>query len=195
MKIYNDLEQGTEEWHTVRLGKFTASDAYAIASNGKGLETLCFEKVAEIKTGKTKESYTNGDIDRGKELESLARSSYEVETGIVATQVGFIEEDERVGCSPDGLVEDNGLVEIKCKSDSNYVKYLYDGKIDPAHEWQMQMQMLITGRKWVDYVVFNPNFEKTVSIVRVKRNEESIKALQAGIAKGKETVEKILAKI
>jgi putative phage-type endonuclease len=194
MKAYN-LEQGSEEWFKIRLGKLTASNAQAIAADGKGLETLAFEKVAEIITHKAKPSYTNEDIERGKELEAMARNSYEVETGIVAKQVGFIELDEFTGCSPDGLIGEDGLLEIKCKNDVNFARYLYDGKIDPEHEWQMQMQMLVSGRKWVDYVIFNENFPKTTVIVRVARNEEEIKQLQAGITTGIAKIKEILEKI
>src|SRR5574343_710043 len=129
MKIIN-VTQGTQQWFDCRLGHFTASNAQAIANNGKGLETLVFEKVAEKLTRKQKESYTNPDIDRGHELEGMARSNYEIETGSKVVEVGFCELDEYVGCSPDGFVGDDGLVEIKCKNDANYVKYLYEKKVD-----------------------------------------------------------------
>lgn len=195
MIIHDTLQQGTPEWLTMRLGKFTASDAQAIANNGKGLETLVFEKVAEKMTGKTKDQYTNEDIERGNELEALARNSYELETGIVAKQVGFIELSEWIGCSPDGLIAEDGMLEIKCKNDANYVRYLFDKKIDPAHAWQMQMQMFVAERKWVDYVIFNPNFQKGIQIVRVERNEEDIKKIAEGLKKGEEMAKEILAKI
>jgi exodeoxyribonuclease (lambda-induced) len=192
MKIYTELKQGTPEWLQVRLGKFTASNAQAIASNGKGLDTLVYEKAAELLTGQIKEAYTNTDMERGNALEMLARNSYELETGVIITQVGFIEVDEYEGCSPDGLVKEEGLIEIKCKNDSNFVKFLMDGAIDPAHEWQMQHQLKVTGRQWVDYVLFNPNFKKTTVITRVLRNEEKIKKLEAGITTGKAKLTEIL---
>lgn len=193
--IYNDLEQGTEEWLRVRLGKFTASDAQAISVNGKGLETLVFKKVGEIVTGKIKESFSNGDMERGKELEELARNAYELETGIVVLRVGFLEKSKRVGCSPDGLIGEDGMQEIKCKDDANYARYKFERKIDPEHYWQMQFQMLVSGRKWVDYVVFNPNFPTTIIIERVERNEADIEKLRLGLENGIEQVEKVLAKI
>lgn len=194
MKLHN-TPQGTDEWFKLRLGKFTASNAQAIANDGKGLETLCFEKVAELKTGKAKESYTNEDIERGKTLEEMARNSYELETGIVAKQIGFVEATEFIGCSPDGLIDEDGLLEIKCKNDANFVKYLYDKKIDPAHVWQMQMQMYVCERDWCDYVIFNENFEKTTIIVRVKRDPEAILKIGEGLLKGQEKVKEILSKI
>lgn len=195
MKIH-DVEQGTDEWHKLRLGKFTASDAQAIATNGKGLETLCFEKVAEIVTGKFKDPYTNGDMERGHELEEMARNSYEIETGIVVKRIGFVELTTRIGCSPDGTIDDDGMQEIKCPNDANFAKYAYFKKVDPAHYWQMQMQLHVMDRKWVDYVIFNPNFnEKPVLIERVVRNDEDIKKLVAGLDKGVKFVDEVLAKI
>lgn len=188
MKIYEELKQGTPEWLAVRIGKLTASDAQAIASNGKGLETLVFEKVAEIMTGKPKDSYTSTDMERGNELEAMARNAYELETGRLVKQVGFIELDERVGCSPDGMVEEDGLAEIKCKNDSNFVRFIFDNKIDPAHEWQMQYQMWVTGRKWVDYVLFNPNFKNPIIITRVMRDEAKIAKIEIGVESAKKQI-------
>jgi predicted phage-related endonuclease len=188
MKIYEELKQGTPEWLAVRIGKLTASDAQAIASNGKGLETLVFEKVAEIMTGKPKDSYTSTDMERGNELEAMARNAYELETGRLVKQVGFIELDERVGCSPDGMVEEDGLAEIKCKNDSNFVRFIFDNKIDPAHEWQMQYQMWVTGRKWVDYVLFNPNFKNPIIITRVLRDEAKIAKIEIGVESAKKQI-------
>jgi predicted phage-related endonuclease len=192
MKIYNELKQGTPEWLQVRLGKFTASDAQAIASNGKGLETLVYKKAAEVMTGQMKDQYSNADMERGNLLEALARNSYELEKGVIVTQVGFVELDEKVGCSPDGLVGEDGLLEIKCKDDSNFVKFIFDSNIDPAHDWQMQMQMLVTGRQWVDYVLFNPNFKKSTIITRVLRNDAKITKIEGGLVMGKDKLAEIL---
>ncbi len=193
--IIHNFEQGTPEWFAVRLGKLTASNAQAIASNGAGLDTLVFEKVAELMTGKMKESYTNVDIERGNELEKMARNSYELETGIIVTQVGFVEQDEFVGCSPDGLIAEDGLQEIKCKNDANFARFLYDKKIDTEHMWQMQMQLSITGRKYVDYSLFNPNFPKPLIITKVLRDEVAIAKINAGILTGVAKIKSILEKI
>jgi len=195
MKIY-DFKQGTPDWFKIRLGKLTASNAQSIANNGIGLDSLVYEKVAEILTGKQKEEYTNEDIERGHELEAMARNSYELErAGELVKEVGFIEQDNYIGCSPDGLVGDKGLFEVKCKDDKNFVKYLYDKKIDPAHDWQMQMQMLVTNREWCDYVVFNPNFNDPVIIKRIARDEVKIAKLKAGLAVGTAKIQAVLEAI
>lgn len=194
MKIHN-VEQGSPEWFTVRLGKLTGSDAQAIASNGKGLETLIFEKVAERMTGKMKPQYTNEDMTRGNELEALARNSYELESGLLVKRVGFIELDEFTGSSPDGLIGEDGMVEIKCKNDALFAKYMYERKIDSAHNWQIQMNLHISDREWCDYVIFNENFPKTTIITRIQRNETEIAKLRAGISVGIAQIKNILSKI
>ena len=193
--IIHNLEQGTPEWFAVRLGKLTASDAQAIATAGKGLDTLVIEKVAELMTGKQKPQIQNANLDRGHLLEPMARDSYEIETGVPVVEVGFCELDEFIGASPDGMVGEDGLAEIKCKDDSNFVRYLLDKKIDTAHEWQMQMQMWVTGREWVDYIVFNDNFPNPIVIQRVMRNEVSIAKLQAGCSLASGQIKSILERI
>lgn len=193
MQIHN-FEQHSPEWFSVRLGKMTASKAQAVGSNGKGLETLCYEKVAEILSGSSDDNYTNSDMERGNEQERLARASYEMETGNRVTEVGFCELDEYVGASPDGLVGDEGLVEFKCQKNAVYVKTLYSQKIDTKYVWQMQMQMLVTDRKWCDFVVFNENFTDLI-IIRVERDEEKIEKLRIGIEEGKKKIKEIIGKV
>lgn len=201
MKIYETLEQGTQEWLKVRLGKFTASNCYTIGTEGMGkgrggLETLCLEKASEILTQALPEQYTNEDIERGHQLEQEARSAYEIETGRAVKQVGFVEVNEYVGCSPDGLVEDNGLIEIKCKNDKNHLLCLLGKDIDKTYQWQMQMQMLCAQRQWCDFVSYNPNFKnKPLKIIRVERNPEMIQALEKGLEKGIARVKEILAEV
>lgn len=195
MKIITDLKQGSEEWLAIRLGKFTGTNGQAIATNGKGLETLVFEKVAERMTGKGKPQYTNEDIERGNELEEMARNSYELESGNLVKQVGFIELDEFTGCSPDGLINEDGMVEFKCKNDANYARFLYDQKVDPDHNWQIQFNLMVSGREWCDYVIFNENFTKTTQIIRINRNETEIAKLKAGLLTGIAQVKAILEKI
>ena len=192
MKINKD-KQGTEEWLKSRLGKMTASNAQTIQANGAGLTTYVYQKVAEILSGKMEDSYINDDMERGNELEDTARSSYEMETGNKVIQVGFCESDG-VGASPDGLVGEDGLIEIKCPRDYNYVKTLHTRKIDIKYEWQMQMQMKVTGRKWCDFVVFHENFNDLI-IVRVKRDELMIAKIDIGLKTGKELITKIMKEI
>lgn len=196
MKIYNDLQQGTEEWLAVRLGKFTASTATAIKSNGKGLETLVLDKAVELITKKqAKQPYKSSAMDDGNNREDEARTVYELSTGLSVTQVGFCELNEHVGCSPDGLVGDDGLVEIKCPEARTFLTYKLTKKVDTGYYAQMQMQMYVTDRKWCDYVVYHPDFPDAIIIKRVERDEVFIEkiriGLESGIKKLKETMEKI----
>ena len=201
MKIYETLEQGTPEWFKVRLGKFTASSCYAIGMEGLGkgkggLETLCLEKASEILTQSLPEQFENEDIIRGHELEQEARAAYELETGENVKQVGFIEVNEFVGCSPDGLVGNDGLIECKAKNDKNHLLMLLKKEIDVKYQWQMQMQLLCSQRKWVDFLSYNPRFSKTpLIIIRVERNPEMIQALEKGLEKGVARIKEILAKV
>ncbi len=194
MKIYQ-INQNSEEWFELRKGKFTASDAQAIATNGKGLETLVYKKVSERLARGTEPPYTNLDMERGHELEEMARVGYELETGNTVTVVGFCELDENTGASPDGMVDPEGLVEIKCKIGPIFVKEMLTASVDSEHEWQMQMQMWVTDRQWCDYVVFNPNFSRNLIIKRVMRNEDKITKIKAGVESGKTMISSILEKI
>lgn len=193
MQIHN-FEQHSDEWYNIRLGKFTASKAATIATAGTGLETLCFDLVAEILTKKKKETFSNAAMEQGNELEATARTLFELQTGKKVEQVGFVEIDEFSGCSPDGLTEDAG-VEIKCPQDSTYAKYLYDEKIKPEYYAQMQMQMLFCGREKWFYVVYNPNFEQEIVIKEVAADKDFQKKILDGLEKGKTRLKEILGKI
>lgn len=195
MKVYN-FQQNTPEWYAVRLGKLTASKAQAIGTLSKGLETLCWEKAAEILTGKLPEQIESEDIKRGHELEDEARIMYTLETGNVVGQVGFVEYSEYAGASPDGLVGVDGLIEIKCKNAVNHLKMLAERRPDSQYMWQMQMQMLVTGRKWCDFVSYNKDFgDKSLIIVRVEADEHLQERLKQGIEQGTKRIKEILTDV
>jgi len=194
MKIHN-VEQGSKEWHELRKGKMTASHAQAIGANGAGLKTYILQMMSEYYSQAKREDYTNADLERGHELEPHAREVYEMMTGKKVEQVGFIEVDEYVGCSPDGLIDDDGGIEIKCPNDKNYFKLLIDQKVDSKYVWQIQMNMLVTGRTWWHAVFFNPNFEKSIIIVPIKIDEEAQKKLSEGLRAGREQILSIKEKL
>ena len=194
MEIIN-CQQGTDEWALARLGKLTASDAQAIVTAGVGLNTLCIEKVAQRLTGLAEDSFKTPAMQNGHDLEDQARNAYELETGNIVKEIGFCKLDEDTGASPDGLVGDDGLVEIKCKTNNIFVKELLSDEIDPAHVWQVQFQMWVTDRKWCDYTVYNPNFPKSLIIKRVNRDEVAIAKIKAGVETGKAIIKSYLLKI
>lgn len=195
MKLHN-VEQGTDEWFKLRLEHpLTASHAQAIGNAGKGLETLCWEKIAERESKGEKERYTNEHLERGNELESEARAIYELETGNAVSEIGFITDksiSEVAGVSPDGLVGKDGLVEIKCFADTKHFKMTIKGiTIESQYMWQMQMQLLFSGRKWVDFVVYNPNYEQSLLVERVYPDKEMQDKIIAGLKKGEEIINNI----
>lgn len=197
MKIVKDIEQQSPEWFAIRKGKMTASHAQAIGNAGKGLETYIYDLVAEEYSSAEKEQFSNEHTERGNELEEVARGIYELENNVDVEQVTFIEYDEYVGCSPDGLVGENGLMEIKSPNDTEYLKYLIfgEGQIDTKYIWQCQMQMLVTGRSWNDLVIYNPNFKKSMLVYRIIPDKEKFEKLLNGFEVGKKLILEIKEKL
>jgi len=191
MQIYN-FEQQTPEWYEIRKGKLTGSHADAIGNYGKGLETYITELMAEYYSNANKEIFSNEHTLRGIELEEHARNIYELETGNTVEQVGFVKYSDYVGCSPDGIVED-GVLEIKCHDDKKHFSIILNGakEIPSKYIWQMQMEMLVCDKKWCDYVSFNPNFKKSIVIIRIERDEQK----QQDLLKGFEIGEKLIKDI
>jgi hypothetical protein len=190
--IIHDVDQKSDEWNALRIGRITGSIMHKFMTKsrkGDGLGETSLNAVYEIMaqqlTGidETPDLSKNIHIQRGNELEPRAIAEYEIETFNVVKQVGFIEIDHLVGGSPDGLVGDDGLIEVKCKNNANHLRSIIDarnGIIDKAHVIQMQFLMWITDRKWCDYVLYNENFKqsgdyKCLEIFRLKMDEEIIK--------------------
>lgn len=184
MKYY-DIEQNSDEWFALRLGKFTAStfknlfakettDAYQ-----KEINTVVFETLA----GKSPESFSNNYMERGRELEPLAREVYETEHFSAVKNGGFWEYNEWVGCSPDGLVNDDGLLEIKCPTFNTQIDYLLKQKLPSEYFYQVHGQMLVTGRKWCDFFSFHPELPAFETRVEYSKevNEKIEKAVKAAI--------------
>lgn len=190
------MSQRSEEWKEARKGKMTASNAATIATNGKGLESYAYEILAEKYSNNSEESFTSFDMKRGIELEEQARMTYELEHEEVQ-QVGFVELDEFTGCSPDGLVGEDGGIEIKCPNDVNFFRLMVNGEseIDKKYLWQVQMSLLITGRKWWDLVFYNINFEKSLLVFRIYPETIAQSKLESGILVMKELMRKIEAQL
>jgi len=192
MKIYTDIIQGTPEWKELRKWKMTASNAQPIGNNWKGLDTYIIEVMAEKNSTWEKEWYSNSDMERWVELEPIARDMYELETWNKVQEVGFIEYNEYIWASPDWLIWEDWGIEIKCVKDINHFKMILNGEseIDTKYLWQIQMNLLIAGRKFWDYVSYNPNYKKSLLIFRIlpdaKKHEDLIKWFQTWIAKMKE---------
>lgn len=190
MKIHN-FEQGSEEWFQIKKLKFSASDATAIGNKGAGLETLIKKKVLETIIEK-EYNFSNEHIERGNELEPIARSVYEFEKGVDVLQVGFIEYNEYCGCSPDGLVGEDGGIEIKARDDNKHFDFILGAKLDSGTDWQIQMNLFITKRKWWDFISYNPNFKQSLIVIRVYPDQERQNKLKEGIDYAVDKLKKIL---
>jgi putative phage-type endonuclease len=186
----SDIIQGTPEWFAQRLGKVTASRvADVIAKTKTGYSTsranYLAQLVAERLTGKAAESFTNAAMQHGTETEPLARMAYETETGLMVTEVAMIDHPTipMTGASPDGFVGDQGLVEIKCPNTATHIDTLLSDKTQSKYIPQMQWQMACTGKKWCDFVSFDPRLPEDMQlfVARVDRDDAYIAELEAEI--------------
>lgn len=190
-----DIIQQTPEWFEVKKLKMGASHAGVIMANGKGLDTYVKELLADYYSEGEKEIYTNTDIQRGIELEPLARELYSIKTGNDVIEVGGYEFDKYTFVSPDGLVGDDGGVEIKCHSDKVFVELLLHEVIDPKYYAQIQMNLFCTGRKWWDYVGYNQNIKPYIYIKRIEPDSVSFEKIEKGLKTGKELLLKYKKKL
>lgn len=192
MKIHR-VEQGSQEWHDLRKGKLTASNAQTIQANGAGLKTYVEKIILEmLPSFDPSERYYGSDMERGNELEPIARAKYEFHTGVKVDEVGFIEMSDTCGASPDGLIGDDGGIEIKARNNSIHLRHLLGEKVDKKTYWQIQMCLWITNRKWWDFVSYNPNFRESIYIERVYRNEDDIQKIRKGVYEGSKMIKEYL---
>ena len=189
-----NIEQGSQEWYEIRYGRLTASDFHIFMGNSSTRTNLIWKKAAERITNTASDSckYSNYHIERGNEQEPIARDMYEVISGNDVKVTGFIVSDDTVGCSPDGLVGDDGLIEIKCKDTHTHLKAVVKNYIEPTHFTQMQFSMYVTGRKWCDYVLYNENYDNPLHIVRVDKDNEYISKIQEQIERANNEIDKII---
>ena len=194
------MEQRTEDWFLARKGKVTASRISDVMAKGRGgAESLTRQKyidqlVTERLTKVVAEGYTNEAIQRGVELEATARAAYCFAKDCHVDEIGFVEHPsiDNSGASPDGLVQDIGLVEIKCPNSLTHVEYIMAGKPPAKYIPQMAFQMACTGRKWVDFVSYDDRLEdesKHIFIVRYERDDEYIAELEEAVKKFLDEVE------
>lgn len=189
IKIMSD-DQRTEQWFADRLGKVTASkvaDLMAKTKSGYSAsrDNYMAQLVVERITNTKADSYSNAAMDWGTTQEPFARAAYEAVTGFMVEEVGFVPHPTIAwaGASPDGLVEHDGLVEIKCPNTATMIDTLLTGKVPQKYFIQMQMQMVCTKRAWCDYVVFDPRMpvKAQLFIKRVPRDDAFIAEMEAEI--------------
>ncbi len=204
MNIIETCEQGSAEWLSMRLGKVTASRVKDVLSKGRGkapsktAESYMMELIAEVLTGESKPFFENDAMRWGTETEPQARSMYEVNNGFVTVkEVAFVEHNEQVGISPDGLVGEDGLLEIKCPNTTTQLKRALSDDYSADYKAQIQMQLWVTERQWCDFVSFDPRLDCAAGYLqqRVERDEEYIEEMKikvyAFVEKMNELIEKL----
>lgn len=186
-----EIVQGSEAWFAQRLGKATASRIKDIVAKTKTGYSTSRDKymtqlLLERLTGTVAESYTNAAMEHGVEQEPFARAAYEALKGVMVDQVAFINHPtiEMAGASPDGLVGEDGLVELKCPMSHTHLESLLGG-LDDQYKVQVQWQMACTGRKWTDLCSFDPRFPADLQLVvkRFERDDAYIATLEKEVIK------------
>ena len=188
--IAHNVEQGSAAWHRLRLGCLTASRCRTLVtatgkvSKGAGVQTLVNELVAERLIGEPVTDASGPWMERGTTLEAEARAWYAFEKGVDVAEVGFITRDDgRVGCSPDGLVGEDGGLELKVPSAKVMVGYALDhATLAAAYRHQVQMSLMVTGRSWWDLAAYSPSRRIPSVAIRVEPDADYLSALRDAIA-------------
>lgn len=195
---FHDIDQNTDEWFSMRAGKLTSSKLNIVMANygkafGEPAKKYAVNIAVEQITGTPIASdYTNDHMRRGHEQEPLARMLYEDETFSSVSNGGFFESDF-VGCSPDGLVFDDGVIEIKSVITSVHYANVKRQGVDPAYKWQCIGNLKFTGRDWIDFVSYCADFPDGKKLYTHRLNkselEEEFKMLDSRMSEFKRLVD------
>jgi hypothetical protein len=185
MKIL-DMAQGSVEWHVARLGVVTASEADSLvtpkwkAKEGAGPDTYMHRKLAEKLLNWSPDMLNTFPVDQGKLIETIAVPWYEFESGKKVKRVGFCLDDSgRIGCSPDGMLEDGSGLEIKAPQPPNAIKYLLGNKVPDDYLPQIHFSLMVTNAPYWTFVSYSMNLPALV--VRVDRDEKIQAALREAL--------------
>ena len=195
MEIFKDIDQGSQEWLNMRLGLITCSEIKTIRADGAGAQTYINGLAYERITGESSAVFSgNLWTERGHELEPVAREAYERKTGFKVEQVSFIK-NLGFGYSPDGLVDDNGLIEIKAKQPKDQIAILRSGDIPKEHLDQLDGGLLCSNREWIDFVAYCQNLPIFIKRVYAKDRTQQIEKLNELIAKYNVQIEDVANQI
>lgn len=200
MEIIKDIEQGTEEWLELRFGWITASRFKDVMSGGAGKtrKAYMYHIASEILTGERTKTFSNEYMEWGTETEPQARSMYQLRTGNRVDEVAFIKHDSiKAGCSPDGIIGDDGMIEIKCPKTTTQIETYLSGKMPTCHKAQVQGQLWVAEREWCDFVSFDPRINGAASYmcVRVERDDEYINTLKSAVELFEKDLNELLIKL
>jgi len=209
--IIVDVEQGTDRWAALRCGKITASRAADMIATKKQTKKQAAlgiheemanrrdyrtELLVERLTGVPVEQYVSKEMLFGLAQEPFARAAYEMHEAVFVDQVGFVVHPEipYFGCSPDGLVGDDGLIQIKVPNRTTHLAWMQSGTIPVEHVPQLLAELAVTGRQWVDFVSFHPEFPEHLQLYirRYQRNEKLIEALLVEVRHFNAEIEQVL---
>lgn len=204
MRILN-IEQGSDMWLQERMGAATCSEFSNIITPFKGEESKSISKYAkklalELTYEKLKEeSFKSAAMHAGNELESIARQLYQEKTLNLVNEVGLIKSDcGNFGFSPDGLIDEEGIIEIKCLEAEAHSEIILDNKMPLDYKCQVQGGLWISERKWCDFIAYNhyhKNEDKKLLIFRIERDEDFIKKLEIAANKAILLRDQFLSKI
>jgi len=185
MKII-DCNQGDTSWLVARCGVVTASEVDALITpedklrTGEGVRTYLYEKLTERVLGLTGSVPPTFSMDNGTAMEKEAIPWLEFTYNWEIERVGFCKSDDgKIGCSPDGLIGEDGGVELKCPKQTTHMRYLVEGVVPKQYRAQINMSLLVTGRKWWNFVSYSRYLPPL--IVRVERNEVALSALKGAL--------------
>jgi len=185
------MEQRTDEWFKARLGKVTASKVSDVLAKIKSGEAAVrrnykMQLATERLTNQKTDTYINQAMQDGIDREDTAREIYEIVRDIKVEQVGFIDHPtiKMAGASPDGLLPDNGVLEIKCPIETTHTTNLLERKLPSRYVSQVQWQIACTGAEYANFVSYNPNFEPKLQLmfIEVERNNEYIEMLEEEVS-------------
>ncbi len=198
MPIYHKCAQYSDEYDRLRLGLPTSSKAERIITPSgmpaKGWEKYAHHLIAERLLGYPVATFSSPYMETALTLESSAVEFYEQMNDVKTESIGFVTDNENtVGASPDRLIGEDGLLEIKCPQPQTQVEYLLTGSLGKNYKPQLQSQLMVTGRKWADICAWHP--ELPPCIMRVERDEEYIACLAALLAEFNNYITQVITKI
>lgn len=195
------MEQQSEAWFTARLGKVTASRVKDVMAQGRGgapsatRRNYMMELLCQRLTGTRDEGFTSTAMQRGTDLEPVARSAYEIDKGVMVVETGLIAHPRITGfaASPDGLVGADGMLEIKCPLTATHIAVMQSGKHDTQYDWQMLSQMACADRDWVDFVSFDDRLPSELQYVcyRFERDFSRIRTMESAVVEFLEELDEL----